>query len=277
MRPDEEIIEKEREWLLYSEIPLVVSLLKQNIVNSLCCLGTNQASAFATKVIGPEPTPEQQKYMSSSRIVSSFESPHGQLKGFVTAEGWTVREAEFVIRNQQAKQPNIKVAITPQRPLVITQIQSAHNYLDVALVQTLDLETYLEEIKRDDTHESSSSSSTSPSKAERINEAIKSILHRIEKISLHLVKAQQQLQTNVDYAGLTLQSVVVPNTLFSPGLPVGLLIRVSIEKGELAMSLYYLNKLKKSPATIIEPGHMAQTQTQSPIANTAGSYIGYTL
>jgi hypothetical protein len=125
------------------------------------------------------------------------------------------------------------------------------------------------------------------------------VKHRIEKIAAHLVKAQQQLTWNIDCWGLPLQELTIPNGLFSPPLPVGLLLRIGIENGDLSFSLYYLSKVKKPLSSVGDHPHTPPLTSLSsqtglslngggggglhlsasggPVAHPSGSYLGYAL
>lgn len=290
----EEVLAAEKRWLVEEEAGFVCKNLKTLLLNSLLALGTHRVEgSFVKGLIGEEPGEEEARIIESSRALVSFEASGGQFKGFLTAEAWFVKDAELTIRTNKS-QPPIKTRITSQHPFIVSQLQNAHNYLEVGLIQLLDLQRLLgEELCPSSKH--SISESLGEDQDELYSNASRNILqevkYRVEKIGVHIVKAQQQLSWNIDCWGLPLQEITIPNGQFSPPLPLGLMVRLAIENGDLALSIYYLSKVKRLNPQNDSPhgqnphhvGHSAPvgsgglhlTANGGPITQPSGSYLGY--
>lgn len=132
---DEEIREREltsmkRElhFFLAEEAGQVVTSVVDALESAVRCINADVSSQ-------EQESAELSKYSLYTKLAKrllSFESAGRQVKGFLRIAGWSVEEAEIFIRVAKGER-RVKAVIPRQSPWRFSQIQDAHNHIELAL------------------------------------------------------------------------------------------------------------------------------------------------
>jgi len=118
-KDNSDYLNAERKWLLEKEIPWVFDQLMKLLRCSL-------ASLAPKGTFKPESDSEQ-KYVETSQRMNSFEASNSSLKGFMTIDGWIIKEADIGLRF--SKRPLFSTRIVELHPWTLEQVQNSHNLL----------------------------------------------------------------------------------------------------------------------------------------------------
>lgn len=118
-------LQSEAEWFIGNEMPSVCQKM-QRILQHCAGLLSPKGNKEELPLLPTDydvPLP----FESVNRLIS-FETPEGTLKGFVNVAGWSVSEAEIVVKFPKwNKNVPYKAAISATHPWRLTQLQNAYN------------------------------------------------------------------------------------------------------------------------------------------------------
>eukprot|EP01103_Thecamoeba_quadrilineata_P011935 TRINITY_DN2963_c0_g1_i2.p1 TRINITY_DN2963_c0_g1~~TRINITY_DN2963_c0_g1_i2.p1 ORF type:complete len:263 (+),score=43.73 TRINITY_DN2963_c0_g1_i2:56-844(+) len=220
-------LQAETEWLRTQEMPFVLKELQKNLINCSDCLGNKKEK------VGDDILPER-KYLDYGSRLISFETPLGNLKGFVSIEGWIVKEAEL---NLKINKNVLKTKITNLHPWILSQIQNAYNYIQMARSE---LNNLLQEIMT--------------------NHSLSYFQKGLDEISTLITKARQDLILPNKNRFPT--KLLMPHLIFQPQLPQDVIIEIGVRNNQLVVTAYVLTaKSKRSPShQILSPGNVPNTE-----------------
>ncbi|KND04677.1 uncharacterized protein SPPG_00392 [Spizellomyces punctatus DAOM BR117] len=199
---EESVLRAELLWMLETQAPPLVAEVGTIIKTGLACCTPSSADAG----------PNQRSTASATLAVTSANSD--LLKGFVTIDGTAIVKGELTLKLPHYNRGNvIKLTINSANPPVLHQVQTARNYLLLAL------EAF-----------------ESQPNAAHDRDSLMQLLNRVSAI----VKKAKAALVRID------ESDIFPNKecdikVFAPDLPDDLVVEFHVIQSNLVVSVYALN------------------------------------
>jgi len=210
-------LREERNWLLSTETSFVLQEIKWRLQNCLDCLSIQ---------IEKGKRDDKRKYFDMSNRLCSFEAQHGALKGFLSIDGWTIKEAE--INFKIGRYPQFKTKIVDLNPWILSQIQDAHNFIKLAQRHLINCGT----------QPSASAITSACSSPERFTSFTNFHKDLLEKTCGWVSRARQVLL--LPNPSRFPQSISSTNS-FAPSLPNDVVIDLGVSGSYFILSIYCLH------------------------------------